>query len=313
MEMEVDQPEIHVKAEAERLELSEAALTALEVFQSSIGIKARSGEFAYTVFGVVNKCRTSAGKKLLADWLKHPLCDVERLNQRLDVVEAFDGAANCRELLHKSLLPQIPEVEKLADKLGTPKGLPRVNETPAVQQLISIPLQKSAKELEKFGELVEQTIEFVKETGEYRMEALERKAERILSDLKSEVDCDNLKKEKDPEIGYVFRVTLKSEKAIRAQKFTVISTNKQGVKFTTPALEKLNTPYNDLQEQYAEMQKQMTSGIIESSVGYIPSFKEMEKRIAVLDVLCGFSVMNATSVAAFVRPQLEEPGKEALE
>jgi DNA mismatch repair ATPase MutS len=58
--------------------------------------------------------------------LRQPLCDLVRVTQRYDVVEAFNEASECREALHKNFLRKVHDVVPLADKLT--KGKTRLDE-----------------------------------------------------------------------------------------------------------------------------------------------------------------------------------------
>eukprot|EP00889_Picochlorum_renovo_P007922 jgi/Picre1/34952/NNA_002418.t1 len=43
----------------------------------------------FSLYGIMNKCRTPMGKRLLKSWLKQPLTTLDEIHARLDVVEAF--------------------------------------------------------------------------------------------------------------------------------------------------------------------------------------------------------------------------------
>ncbi|XP_011012096.1 PREDICTED: DNA mismatch repair protein MSH5 isoform X5 [Populus euphratica] len=76
------------------LKLDAAAHEALQIFQidkhpSHMGIGgAKEG---FSVFGMMNKCMTPIGKRLLRNWFLRPLLDVENLNGRLN---AFDSPSS---------------------------------------------------------------------------------------------------------------------------------------------------------------------------------------------------------------------------
>ncbi|KAI6178934.1 DNA-MISMATCH-REPAIR-2 domain-containing protein [Aphelenchoides besseyi] len=326
--------------------MDNAAIAALELFNSNVS---KAANRDYTIYGVINKCKTTKGRELLGQWLKNPLNNVELLNQRLDVVEAFNEAPDCRDMLNAQLLPQVTDISATASKLEKKNVslehcyrlyravrtlktineiLPDVNASPAVQKLISIPLQRSANELAKFADLIEETVEFIRATGEYRvkpvmsetllqlnqeMDELKEKANRELSRFKAEINEESVKLEENLNIGFFFRVTCKVQSSIRKANVDVVETNKAGVKFHTTALAKLNPTLLDLREQYESTQEEIRRAIERASAGYIPSFEALDERIGVLDVLVGFSVLTATAITPYVRPELHEPGTRVFE
>ncbi|XP_021758950.1 DNA mismatch repair protein MSH5 isoform X2 [Chenopodium quinoa] len=74
------------------LKLDAAAHEALQIFQidkhpSHMGIgRAKEG---FSVFGMMNKCVTPMGRRLLRNWFLRPILDLEILNSRLDAISFF--------------------------------------------------------------------------------------------------------------------------------------------------------------------------------------------------------------------------------
>ncbi|KAK6151778.1 hypothetical protein DH2020_014413 [Rehmannia glutinosa] len=69
-----------------------------------------------TLYKYLNNCITSSGKRLLRNWICHPLQDVEKINSRLDVVE--DLIANSEIMLHiAQSLRQLPDLERLLGRV----------------------------------------------------------------------------------------------------------------------------------------------------------------------------------------------------
>lgn len=85
-----------------------ATLHALNIFAqerhpSNMGIGAVKEGFS--VFGLVNKCVTKTGRRLLKQWFLKPLASLAPLQERLDAVEALlqspDLVKAVREVLKK--------------------------------------------------------------------------------------------------------------------------------------------------------------------------------------------------------------------
>jgi len=65
----------------------------------------------------MNQTRTAPGRRMLREWLLHPLRDAALLEARLDAVEAFVSAFDLREGVRKSLY-RIHDLERLASRLA---------------------------------------------------------------------------------------------------------------------------------------------------------------------------------------------------
>jgi DNA mismatch repair ATPase MutS len=59
---------------------------------------------------------------ILEAWLKQPLCDLARISQRHDIVEAFNEACECRDALHRNYLRKVHDVVPLSKTLKKGKA-----------------------------------------------------------------------------------------------------------------------------------------------------------------------------------------------
>lgn len=69
-----------------------------------------------SLFGVLNRCKTKFGSRLLERWLRQPLLDVEEINKRLDIVEVLKTSAVFRNQLRDGALRSIPDIEPVIAK-----------------------------------------------------------------------------------------------------------------------------------------------------------------------------------------------------
>lgn len=70
-----------------------------------------------SLFGLLNRCKTAAGTRLLGQWLKQPLIDVAEIESRHILVEAFVNDGILRQTLQADCLNAIPDIFRLVRKL----------------------------------------------------------------------------------------------------------------------------------------------------------------------------------------------------
>ncbi|KAF1770382.1 hypothetical protein GCK72_002200 [Caenorhabditis remanei] len=97
------------------MQIDSCAVDALELFQLNYNYLEKSNNL--TLYNVLNKCKTLPGEKLLRDWLSRPLCNIDHINERLDVVESLLENQNVRQKLRDSFLARMPDCSQLARRL----------------------------------------------------------------------------------------------------------------------------------------------------------------------------------------------------
>ncbi|EGR48449.1 DNA repair protein [Trichoderma reesei QM6a] len=93
------------------LVLDGQTLTNLELFSNTV-----NGNTDGTLFGLLNKCITPFGKRLFRQWVAHPLCDIARINERLDAVELLNDDPSVREQFASQLV-KMPDLERLISRI----------------------------------------------------------------------------------------------------------------------------------------------------------------------------------------------------
>lgn len=170
--------------------LDAAAVSALNLFPKP-GTSTKSSTYRWqSVLGVLDRCRTPQGHRLIAQWIKQPLRDYELIKDRHDIVDYFVGNTMVRAELHDNHLKKLPDIMFVLKRLLRRKAslqdifrlyqvtlrVPRMltlldaNNTgnTAVLNNIYNPIKDSLGDLKLFKAMVEQIIDLeLVEQGEY--------------------------------------------------------------------------------------------------------------------------------------------------
>ncbi|KAK4795156.1 hypothetical protein SAY86_013150 [Trapa natans] len=107
------------------LKLDGSAHEALQIFQidkhpSHMGIgRAKEG---FSVFGMMNKCSTTMGRRLLRSWFLRPILDLKKLNCRLDAISFF---LRSEELMNSlcATLKSVKDIPHILKKFNSPSSI----------------------------------------------------------------------------------------------------------------------------------------------------------------------------------------------
>ncbi|KAF4349829.1 hypothetical protein G4B88_026707 [Cannabis sativa] len=107
------------------LKLDAAAHEALQIFQtdkhpSHMGIgRAKEG---FSVFGMMNKCVTPAGRRLLRNWFLRPILDFDNLNSRLNGISFFLSSEELMLSLRETL-KSVKDIPHILKKFNSPSSI----------------------------------------------------------------------------------------------------------------------------------------------------------------------------------------------
>ena len=96
---------------ASTLVLDGQSLINLEIFANTF-----DGSTDGTLFTMLNRCITPFGKRMLRQWVCHPLADPKKINQRLDAVDALNADDVIMDRFTASL-SKLPDLERLISRV----------------------------------------------------------------------------------------------------------------------------------------------------------------------------------------------------
>ncbi|ELU00339.1 hypothetical protein CAPTEDRAFT_184281 [Capitella teleta] len=197
------------------VKLDSAAVRALNLMPSPT----EGGNSCQSVLGLLNKCRTAQGQRLLAQWLKQPLVDVNKIEERLNVVQVFMDDLELRHAIAEDQLKRIPDYQRLSKKFQRKKAtlqdcyrvyqsidkLPLLveiverhegNHKHLLMELFTNPLKELLMDFSKFQEMIEQTMDMeqvenhefmVKPDFDDQLQALRNKLDELEHEIKSQL------------------------------------------------------------------------------------------------------------------------------
>lgn len=288
--------------------LDPAAVSALNIFPKP-GTPMNSTTFRWqSILGVLDRCRTAQGHRLLSQWLKQPLRNEASIKDRHDIVECFIDSSSTRTELHDDYLKRMPDIMMLGKKLmrkkaslqdifrlyqiviRTPKILELLSdlENVTVNNVLFTPIKDTLGDLVMFKQMVEQVMDLKGiEKGEYfvkasfddtlqewkdKMNDVEEQIQVQFSKAAKDLDLDKgtaIKLDTVSHLGYHFRISLKDEAVLRKNtKYRSIDAIKGGARFTTDKLDELNQDFDEARIAYEEHQKTIVDEIVRISCEY---------------------------------------------
>ncbi|KAF5298623.1 hypothetical protein FQR65_LT09719 [Abscondita terminalis] len=302
--------------------------------------------------GVLNKCCTAQGQRLLNQWLKQPLRDENLINERLEVVDAFVKDSEMRHTLHSNCLMRTPDLlmwtKKLSNRRASLQDCYRVYQTVSnvpfminvlrkfenskINAMIVDPICDLLKLMDRFQSMIEETLDldlvgrgeyFVKSSYNEELKELhkkksviEEKMQKVLHRAADDLGLESgksIKLECTEQYGYFFRVTLREEQALRKNKgYEILGAIKGGVRFTNDKLKSLNQDYCEVKGMYEEQQRSLVKVIFEVAAEYADTLRNLNMYIAKVDVLLSFANVAANAPIKYVRPKILKEGSGIL-
>lgn len=312
----------------------------------------RDGSKTMSLYGLLNKCKTAIGTRLLAQWLKQPLMDREEILRRQDLVEAFYEDTELRQTMQEEHLRSIPDLYRLSkrfqrrlakledvvqayqvavkvpDFIATLEGVMDEKYRDPLDAQYTIKLREISENLGNLQELVETTIDLdALEYHEYKikpefnddlkaigakLDDLRNEMRRELKKVSNDLDQDIDKKlflEDHRVHGWVFRLTRNEAGSIRNKRqYKEISTQKNGVYFTTDKLSEVRREFDQQTASYNSTQSGLVAEVVSVAGTYCPIFEKLAEVIAHMDVIVSFAHVSVHAPSPYVRPTIHPRG-----
>ncbi|CCK73494.1 mismatch repair ATPase MSH2 NDAI_0G05110 [Naumovozyma dairenensis CBS 421] len=109
-----------------------------------------------SLFQLLNNCKTNAGTRLLNEWLKQPLTNLDEITKRHDLVGYLMDQLELRQMLQTETLPAVPDLRRLTKKLKKSGNLEDVlklyefsKKIPEITQLLESFLEEGSSQSEE--------------------------------------------------------------------------------------------------------------------------------------------------------------------
>ncbi|KAG4080064.1 hypothetical protein HA402_014504 [Bradysia odoriphaga] len=333
--------------------LDAAAVSALNLHPKPGTVINSSAYRWHSILGVLDRCKTAQGHRLMAQWVKQPLRNEAIIKDRHDIVQCFIDASTARTDLHESYMKRMPDVmvlcKRLMRKKASLKDLYRLYQVvaripkilailsdllnPAVDSVIVSPMKETFGDVKLFKQMVEQVIDaegikrgeyFIRpsfdtelETVKASMDEVEEKMDKKLKAAAKDLNLDagtTIKLEYVAHHGHHFRITLSNESVLRKNnKYKTLDAVKGGVRFNTDALVLLNDELNEIRKAYEEQQQSIVEEVIRVALGYLAPLSCLNGQLAQLDCLLSFAIAAISAPICYTRPTMSPEGNGVLE
>ena len=125
----------------QHMRLDSAAMRALNLLPQSTDANKNM-----SLYGLLNKCKTAIGSRLLLRWIKQPLLDQSEIEARLDLVETLIEDIQMRQSMQEVYLRHVPDLSLLARKFQRKAKASLMDAWRLYQFVLQIPAMRQALE-----------------------------------------------------------------------------------------------------------------------------------------------------------------------
>lgn len=298
-----------------------------------------SGEKKGSLLWVIDRTVTSAGGRLLYNWVAAPLAQAQAVEQRLDAVSFFVENQNVRERV-REVLKRVPDLERALSRLCLGKGGPRdlaairdgLSESLMVSELLefcgqSLPavVRMNLDNLGSYDALVgmlnealNQEVGVLARDGGFvapgyhgKLDELRQlrdhsrdKINELKQSYRDETLVSTLKISHNNVLGYFVEVTPSHSSKITDDKFIHRQTLASAVRYTTVELRQLESDILNARDQALKLELMIFEQLVQAVVEVAESVSLTAQSLAGLDVLA--SLADVAVARNYTRPHVDD-------
>lgn len=278
----------------------------------------RDGSSKGTLLEVISHTNTSMGRRLLQNWLLHPLQNLNEINKRLDGVQELKGNTILRADINE-LLTQTADIERLISRINYKrtniKDVLGLKETlqlvPKFSELLGSTgstilneIKSSLTGLPSIVQLIEDAIisdppekisQIIKAGYNEELDRLRasvKEGKKYIADLEAKeqrrTGIKSLKVRYNKVFGYYIEVT-KSNLKLVPKEYIRKQTLVNAERFITPELKDYEAMVLTNQDQIDELEKQLFDEVLEQICQKTKEIQTIASALARLDVLANFA------------------------
>ncbi|QEA58696.1 DNA mismatch repair protein MutS [Leuconostoc koreense] len=292
---------------------------------------ARTKKKAGSLLGLIDETKTAMGGRLLKQWLLRPLRDTEDINERLDMIEAFQNEFFVRGELQDHL-KSVYDLERLAARaaMGTMNARELVqlkrslSAIPGIKSVLSSSqgiLNYASQRLEDMSDLaglIDEAIVddppisiregdiindgFDSTIDEYRnvLSQNQKWLAQLESDERAATGINSLKVKYNKNFGFFIEVSRANISKLEEGRYERKQTLTNAERFVTPELKEHERLINEAQLKRTEREYELFITIRERVKANISRLQKLARQVAQLDVLA--SLADVADKHRFVRP-----------
>lgn len=300
----------------------------LELFESI------TGEKRYSVITLIDLTKTPMGGRRLREWLRNPLTDIKRINERLDAVDTFYQNKALRKDVSEKL-KDVPDLERLASRISmqiiTPSELRWIaNSADAVSSIKEIiersesPFLPDIGGYESFMECVNLIDKTIKENPsnspgdgnvirkganpelDTTRELINNTKSAILkleTEERTRTGIPSLKVGYNKVFGYYIEVTKPHLKLVPddyIRKQTLVNAER----FVNQKLKEFEEKILHAEEKVKELENEIYRALIKELIHYVHVIKNVARVIGEIDCYCGLSEL--AEKRHYTRPEVND-------
>ncbi|KAK0271791.1 DNA mismatch repair protein msh6 [Friedmanniomyces endolithicus] len=318
---------------ASSLVLDGQSLINLEIFANTF-----DGSTNGTLFTMLNRCITAFGKRMLRQWVCHPLADARKINQRLDAVEALNADGTVMDRFTASL-SRLPDLERLISRVHAGRckpqdfvkvldGFEQIEYTMSLlgsfgagdgvlgQLISSMPDLASVlhpwkdtfdrARAKEDGIFVPQPgVEEEYDESQERIDDVEKELQKVLNKSRKDLGSSAVKFTDNGKEIYQLEVPIKV-KGIIPKTWKQMSATKAVKRWYSPELEKLVQSLKEAQEMHAVVVKALNGRFYARFDADYCTWLDSTKIVAQLDCLIALAKASSTIGSPACRPEFVE-------